>query len=415
MKKLLPAAVCIIALTVGVQAKPIQLTSIDNGWVIEYDSELFAGACIATMNYNLLKLKISFITAYPKEGTEKLWFVGLSSPEWSWIKSNTAYDFAIDTKRNSGETKKWPLVFTGGSNGFMFAKANVDIVNSMATDYGDIFFNIRNTKTNQYLSARDSWNLGKSAAAIRTIVNCLRDRSPTVATTTPPAPTAPPPGAPPPSQKQESKSSVGSGFFVSKHMGSTDAYVVTNFHVIDGCKSAIRVRYPIYQPVNAYVHAVDPANDLALFSTKMPANGFPSFRLNLKHGEQIASYGFAYGADFASFTMGNVTSVVGLDNNTSAFQISAPVQPGNSGGPLLDMNGRVVGMAQGILGTLRAAEALGGAIPQNVNFGITATTIVGFLQAHSVDYIIDTERTKFEPEQIAEEAKKFTVKVTCGD
>jgi hypothetical protein len=78
MKKLLPAAVCIIALTVGAQAKPIQLASIDNSWAIEYDSELFAGACIATMNYNLLKLKLSFITAYPKEGIEKLWFVGLS-------------------------------------------------------------------------------------------------------------------------------------------------------------------------------------------------------------------------------------------------------------------------------------------------------------------------------------------------
>jgi trypsin-like peptidase len=202
MQKLLLATVCVIVLTAGAQAKPVQLASIDNRWVIEYESELFAGACIATTNFNLLKLKLSFITAYPKEGTEKL---------------------------------------------------------------------------------------------------------------------------------------------------------------------------------------------------------------------RIASYGFPYGADFASFTMGNVTSVVGLDNNTSAFQISAPVQPGNSGGPLLDMNGRVVGMAQGILGTLRAAEALGGAIPQNVNIGITATTIIGFLQAHSVDYRIDTERTKFEPEQIAEEAKKFTVKVTCGD
>jgi serine protease Do len=303
------------------------------------------------------------------------------------------------------------LVFTGGSNGFMFAKANVDIVNSMASDYGDILFNIRNLKNNQYLAQSDSWNLGKSATAIRTIVNCLRDRSPTVATT----PTPPPPPPPPPSQKRESKSSVGSGFFVSKPMGSETAYVVTNFHVIDGCKSAFRVRYPVYQPVDAYVHAVDPQNDLALLSTKLPASGFPSFRLNLKQGEQIASYGFPYGNDLASFTMGNVTSVVGLDNNTSAFQMSAPVQPGNSGGPLLDMNGRVIGMAQGILGTLRAAEALGGAIPQNVNFGITATTIIGFLQAHSVDYRIDTERTKFEPEQIAEEAKKFSVKITCGD
>jgi S1-C subfamily serine protease len=414
MKKLVLATVCLVALTVGAQAKPVQLGLIDNKWVIEYDSELFAGACIATMNYNLLKLKVSFITAYPREGTEKLWFVGLSSPEWTWIKSGTAYDFAIDTKRQNDETKKWPLVFTGGSNGFMSAKVNVDIVNSMASDYGDIFFNIRNLKNNQYFSQRDSWNLGKSAAAIRTIVNCLRDRSPTVATITPPpAPTTPPPpGAAPP---RESKSSVGSGFFVSKPMGSDTAYVVTNFHVIDGCKSTIRVRYPIYQPVNAYIHAVDPANDLSLLSTKLPATGFPSFRLNLKQGEQIASYGFPYGADFASFTMGNVTSVVGLDNNTSAFQMSAPVQPGNSGGPLLDMNGRVVGMAQGILGTLRAAEALGGAIPQNVNIGITATTIIGFLQAHSVDYRIDTERTKFEPEQIAEEAKKFAVKVTCGD
>jgi len=191
MKKLLLATVCVIALTVGAQAKPIQQTVIDNRWVIEYDSELFAGACIATIDYNLLKLKISFITAYPKEGTEKLWFVGLSSPEWTWIKSNTAYDFAIATQRKGGETKTWPLVFTGGSNGFMFAKVNVDIVNSMASDYGDILFNIRNLKTNQYLAQRDSWNLGKSAAAIRTIVNCLRDRSPTVATI-PPAPPPPP-------------------------------------------------------------------------------------------------------------------------------------------------------------------------------------------------------------------------------
>jgi hypothetical protein len=132
MKKLFLAIVCVIALTVGAQAKPVQLGLIDNKWVIEYDSELFAGSCIATMGYDLLRLKISFITAYPREGTEKLWFVGVSSPEWTWIKSSTTYDFAIDTRRKSGETKDWPLVFTGGSNGFMFAKVNVDIVNSMA-------------------------------------------------------------------------------------------------------------------------------------------------------------------------------------------------------------------------------------------------------------------------------------------
>src|SRR5262245_2070010 len=67
MKKLLLATVCVIALTLWAQAKPVQLTSPDNRWVIAYDSELFAGACIATTTpYDLLKLKISFITAYPK-------------------------------------------------------------------------------------------------------------------------------------------------------------------------------------------------------------------------------------------------------------------------------------------------------------------------------------------------------------
>jgi hypothetical protein len=156
MKKLCLATVCVIALNVGVQAKPVQLTSVDR-WVIEYDSELFAGACIATTGQNLLRLKISLITAYPREGqgAEKLWFVGFSSPEWTWIKSGTTYDFAIDTKRQSGETKRWPLVFTGEANGFMFAKANVDIVNSMASDYGEISFNIRNVKNNQYLAQRE--------------------------------------------------------------------------------------------------------------------------------------------------------------------------------------------------------------------------------------------------------------------
>jgi serine protease Do len=140
---------------------------------------------------------------------------------------------------------------------------------------------------------------------------------------------------------------------------------------------------------------------------------FPRFRLNLRLGEWVASYGFPYGNDFASFTTGNVTSVVGLKNNTSEFQMSAPVQPGNSGGPILDTSGGVLGMSQGILGTLGAAEKFGGAVPQNVNFAITSTTIIGFLQAHSVDYRVDTGGAKLESEHIAEEAKKFTVQIMC--
>jgi S1-C subfamily serine protease len=51
---------------------------------------------------------------------------------------------------------------------------------------------------------------------------------------------------------------------VSKPMGSASAYVVTNFHVIDGC-NGVRVRYPVYQPVNAYIRAADPSKMILLF------------------------------------------------------------------------------------------------------------------------------------------------------
>jgi hypothetical protein len=72
MKKLLLATVCVVALTVGAQAKPVQLGKLDNAWIIEYDSELFAGACIATFEYNHFKLKFSFLTAYPT-GLHPVW------------------------------------------------------------------------------------------------------------------------------------------------------------------------------------------------------------------------------------------------------------------------------------------------------------------------------------------------------
>jgi serine protease Do len=284
----------------------------------------------------------------------------------------------------------------------MFAAVNVDIVNSMATDYSDIQFNIRNPRNKEWLSKKESFPLDKSAAAIRAAVNCLRDRAPIAR-----------PETPPPSQpRREGGLGFGTGFYVAKKFGTDHAYVVTNAHVIHQCRK-LNVKYAEYRAEDAFLAATDYPNDLALLTTKLSPTAFPRFRLNLRLGEWVASYGFPYGNDFASFTTGNVTSVVGLKNNTSEFQMSAPVQPGNSGGPILDTSGRVLGMSQGILGTLGAAEALRGAIPQNVNFAITSTTIIGFLQAHSVDYRVDTGGAKLEPEQIAEEAKKFAVQIMC--
>ena len=67
-------------------------------------------------------------------------------------------------------------------------------------------------------------------------------------------------------------------------------------------------------------------------------------------------------------------------NDTSAFQMSATVQPGSSGGPVFDRSGLLVGIVRARLISTNAANA------QNVNFGINLATVLGFLDAQSVDY-----------------------------
>ena len=73
----------------------------------------------------------------------------------------------------------------------------------------------------------------------------------------------------------------------------------------------------------------------------------------------------------------------------------------------------VLAVSKGILGTLSAAEAAGGAIPQNVNFGVSAGTAVTFLSSSNIDAQVTTGGTKLEPEQVAEVAMKFTVQISC--
>jgi serine protease Do len=66
------------------------------------------------------------------------------------------------------------------------------------------------------------------------------------------------------------------------------------------------------------------------------------------------------------------------------LQISAPVQPGNSGGPLLDAQGNVAGVIVSKLNAARVAQMEGGDIPQNVNFAIKASVVLNFLKENGV-------------------------------
>ena len=364
-------------------------------WTIAYDTEWVAGACFAFIHYES-DTRLWIVQGYRTDTHEPAWGMILRNKKWTWT-ANQYFDVSIEAIGSEDRvTHRWSVRFDGQDDaGLSVFGLSKDLINSLAMD-SDGSFRIRNTKDNKVLGR---WNLTNSAAAIRSVVRCLRARSPLMAKT-------------PPSEKSTQRGgSSGTGFFVA------DWHILTNYHVVKECKSKPKVKYADYRAEDASLAAADEINDLALLKTAMRNLGVATFRLLPKVGEQVASFGFPYGQQMSTsgnFTVGHVTSIVGVGDNTGQFQISAPLQPGNSGGPLLDGSGRVLGVSQLVFGTLKMAERQGGAVPQNVNFAIAAAVAVNFLNVKGVNPKIDLSPTeKLEPEVLAEAAKRFTVQVYC--
>ena len=115
-----------------------------------------------------------------------------------------------------------------------------------------------------------------------------------------------------------------------------------------------------------------------------------------------------------NFTLGSVSSLSGMKDDSRFIQISTPVQPDNSGGPLLDASGNVVGVVVGQLSAVAMMQVLG-SVPQNVNFAIQAPIVVNFLSTKDVTPELDSGDTHRELpwSDVADLAKKFTVLVHC--
>jgi TPR repeat protein len=145
----------------------------------------------------------------------------------------------------------------------------------------------------------------------------------------------------------------GSGFFVAGN-----GEVLTNAHVVEGCFWADVAAPGI--AASAPITARDAQADLALLKVPQRSPAIASLRLTARQGENIYVYGFPLTGLLSSggnFTAGTVTALSGLHDDSRSLQISAPVQPGNSGGPLLDETGNVVGVVVAKLDALRLARA----------------------------------------------------------
>src|SRR5206468_2955768 len=168
--------------------------------------------------------------------------------------------------------------------------------------------------------------------------------------------------------------SSGSGFFITE-----DGYLITNEHVA-GSGAQVRL-VTAAGLISAKVVKVDAANDLALLKAEGKFAALPlAASRAVKLGGTVATVGFPnIGLQgFApKLAKGEIASLSGAGDDARYFQISVPVQPGNSGGALVDERGNVVGVVAAKL-SARAALAASGALPENVNYAVKSSFVLGF-------------------------------------
>ena len=230
--------------------------------------------------------------------------------------------------------------------------------------------------------------------------------------------------------------STGSGFFVSK-----TGHILTNEHVVRDCGS-VTVGDNANNQVTASIKETDERNDLALLrisSTKMTSaetksliRKLSSKKLGLKLvplaseglvriddvelGEDVLVAGYPYGELFSNsikVTKGIVSANKGMGDDSGQFQMDAAVQSGNSGGPVYDENGNIVGVVIAQLDKRKVEKTIG-SLPENVNFGIKASTVRQFLTSAGLPTKWSNRTKRKSTKELAQIAKNQTVMVVCN-
>jgi S1-C subfamily serine protease len=212
----------------------------------------------------------------------------------------------------------------------------------------------------------------------------------------------------------------GSAFFVS-----ASGHIITNNHVVED--SSIKEISGKCDNVNVYLNnkkyvakiiAQDRQNDLALLkiSNESRIKNFATFRNKEPVlGEKITALGYPFGKAISSqikLTSGNVSSLSGIGDEFTRMQIDAALQPGNSGGPIYDKSGNVIGVAVAKASIFYFLQAFG-TLPENMNFGIKSSVVKTFLQSNSVKVKIGNSRRNLDTEDIAKIGSSQTLYLEC--
>ncbi|MCP3373863.1 S1C family serine protease [Bradyrhizobium cajani] len=225
---------------------------------------------------------------------------------------------------------------------------------------------------------------------------------------------APDKQTPPAAGGKAARAKSGTGFVVS-----ASGHIVTNNHVIDGCVGDIKGNLTGEASMVLRVVSSDANNDLALLQAPSTTTFKDFARIrdrSIRSGDSVIAIGFPFhgllSSDF-TVTTGIVSSLSGMRNDSRFLQISAPIQPGNSGGPLFDTTGQVVGVVTGKIPALRIAAATGN-IPENINFAIKTGVLRDFLDNSVVPYQTAEPKGELKTTDIAGNARPYTMLISCN-
>jgi S1-C subfamily serine protease len=204
---------------------------------------------------------------------------------------------------------------------------------------------------------------------------------------------------------------IGTAFFVNE-----TGNMLTNHHVINDCKG-VSIETPARENLPASVVAVDIANDLALLATNRPTREFARFRPNnpMTPGAAVATIGYpnqGMAPITPLVTAGHYLDVIGIDNARQRMRISADIRHGNSGGPLLDEDGLVVGIVNAKIDTVKTYQ-LTKQVVDNLGYVIPGPTVTAFLERNRSAYLVGREMAPMTPDELLAAGKVYIARAGC--
>ena len=195
----------------------------------------------------------------------------------------------------------------------------------------------------------------------------------------------------------------GTAFFIDNN-----GHMITNHHVIDGCKDKSQISYK-NENIKAKLIAKDNFLDLALLKADVKNNNFINISTTPpKKLKRVIVAGYPFGLELSNdlkFNSGIITSLKGLGDDSTRIQIDAAVNPGNSGGPIVyEDNGELAAVAVAGLSKDKT---------EAVNFGIKASSDKNFLQSNQIDLTLVKQKFNFSNDDLAELFESSTVYTFC--